>query len=294
MPLKFFPDNSDRLSKGIHLKGLFFLFLFCHSFTYADDSGFFSAPDLSQMMMDTTDPDPEWPVELIKIASEDYKKNSKASFCVRPPEMVDTLVIHHSETPPTATAQYINELHLARGTLEDPWYMIAYSFVINSPYARTTLPIPKVTMGRPLGIVGAHAGTNVFVEMDEEQKKIWDESKILCGKENEELKLDSKMVQNGKIKANVTTIGIVINGNYASFSSTNPGGYSKRSPRYPTDNTQDMIARLSCQLQKKYPRMKSIKWHNFYHDTSCPGTLALKKYIDQIKTIAKGYGCEFN
>jgi hypothetical protein len=274
------------------LKSIIFLFFLINSPAFADGSGFFSAPDVSQLMEYPADPDPEWPVEFIKINFEEYKKNTHASFCLRPPEMVDTLVIHHSETPPTATAQYINELHLARGTPEDPWYMIAYTYVINSPYARTDEPEPKVTEGRPLGLVGAHAGSNVFVPMNEEQQKIWNENKILCGKENEVPKLDPTLIQGGKIKANVTTIGIVVNGNYAPFSASNPSGYSKRSPRYPTVGTQDMIAKLSCQLQKKYPKMKYLKWHNYYHSTTCPGTI--KSYIGRIKVLAKEYGCEFN
>lgn len=274
------------------MKGLFFLILFSQSLAYADDSGFVSVPEVSQLMEFPYEVNPEWPLELINISSQEYKRNSKATFCNRPVEMVDTIVIHHSETSSTATAQYINELHLARGTVTDPWYMIAYSYVINAPYKGGKVPTPLVTNGRPLEIVGAHAGTNVFIPMNEKQKKIWDDKKILCGKENETPVFDATIVKGGKIKANVTTIGVVINGNYAPFSSTNPGGYSRKAPRYPTVHTQDMIARLSCQLQKKYPEMKYIKWHNYYHNTSCPGTI--KSYIGQIKTLAKGYGCEFN
>jgi hypothetical protein len=259
--------------------------------TSAEDSGFFSAPDLGQLSYQLSWTDPEWPVELITIVPEVYTRNTKAKFCTRPLEMVDTVVIHHSETPPTATATEINSYHLARGTVDDPWYMIAYSFVINSPYSRMKLPDPKVTEGRPLHIVGAHAGTNAYVPMDADQLKLWKENKVLCGREDEEFKIDPALVIDNKIKANVTTLGIVVNGNYAPFSQDNPSGYSRRSPRYPTHGTQDMVARLSCQLQKKYPRIKNIKWHNYYHSTSCPGTI--RNYIDQIKTIAKEYGCTF-
>lgn len=273
------------------MKGLFFLILFSHTLAYADDSGFVSAPDLSQLMEYPYEVNPEWPVELIDITTQTYKRNSKASFCIRPPEMVDTIVIHHSETSSTTTAQSINNYHLARGTAADPWYMIAYTYVINTPYKGGMVPTPLVTEGRPIEIVGAHAGTNIFIPMDEDQTKIWSEKKVLCGKENETPQFDATMVKDGKIKANVTTIGVVINGNYSPFSRTNPGGYSKKAPRYPTASTQDMIARLSCQLQKKYPKMKNMKWHNYYHATSCPGTI--KSYIGQIKTLAKGYGCDF-
>lgn len=235
---------------------------------------------------------PEWPIEYVDIEKVNYKRNSHASFCKRPVEVVDTIVLHHSETPSTDTPERINQLHLARGTANDPWYMIAYSYTINSPYPGSATPRKRVTEGRPLDIVGAHAGSNVFVPMDDFQKKLWDEGKITCGKENTDFKVDPTLVKDGKIKANVTTIGLVVIGNYAPFSKTNPNGYSKNNPRYPTKATQEEIARLSCQLQKKYPRMKNIKWHNYYHATSCPGTI--KQYIGQIKALARKYGCEFN
>jgi len=236
---------------------------------------------------------PEWPIEYTKIEKVTYERNPKASFCKRPVDIVDTIVLHHSETPSTDTPERINEFHLARGTKDDPWYMIAYSYAINAPYNGGSVPRARVTEGRPLDIVGAHAGSNVFVPMDAEQKKMWDEGKVKCGKEgDDEFKVDPTIVKNGKIKANVTTIGLVVIGNYSPFSKSNPNGYSKKNPRYPTKQTQDMIARMSCQLQKKHPRMKNIKWHNYYHATSCPGTI--KDYIGQIKALARKYGCEFN
>jgi hypothetical protein len=235
---------------------------------------------------------PEWPIEYSKIEKVDYERNPKASFCKRPVEIVDTIVLHHSETPSTDTPERINEFHLERGTPDDPWYMIAYTYVINSPYAGGSVPRARVTEGRPLDIVGAHAGSSVFIPMNADQKKMWDDGKVICGKENGDFKVDSTMVQNGKIKANITTIGLVVIGNYSPFSKTNPNGYPKKKPRYPTKQTQDMIARMSCQLQKKYPAMKNIKWHNYYHSTSCPGTI--KDYIGQIKALARNYGCEFN
>ena len=235
---------------------------------------------------------PEWPIEYVDIEKVDYERNSHASFCKRPIDMVDTIVLHHSETPSTDTPQRINEYHLQRGSSSDPWYMIAYSYTINTPYAGASTPRTRVTEGRPLDIVGAHAGSNVFVPMDDDQKKMWEDGKITCGKEDSTFSVDPSLVKNGRIKANVTTIGLVVIGNYSPFSKHNLNGYPKNKPRYPTKATQDLIARMSCQLQKKHPRMKNIKWHNFYHPTSCPGNI--KQYIGQIKTLARKYGCEFN
>jgi hypothetical protein len=268
------------------VKGMLILLLLSPAIVMADS--FLAIPDFSQLLSQS---DPEWPVEYVTIHKEEYERNSRASFCLRPVEMVDTIVFHHSETPTTTTAQQINDFHLNRGTPEDPWYMIAYSYVVNAPYAGSSTPKMKVTEGRPLEIVGAHAGSNAFIPMDNEQKKLWEEQKVLCGKEGEEAKFDPSFVKDGKIKANVTTLGVVINGNYAPFSRFNPGGYSKRSPRYPTKATQELLGKLSCQLQKKYPRIKYMKWHNYYTPTSCPGTI--KNFVAQIRTHAKRYGCEF-
>lgn len=235
---------------------------------------------------------PEQPIELIKIEKVDYKRNPKASFCKRPPEIIDTIVLHHSETPSTNSPEDINNMHLNNGKPNDPWYMIAYSYVINSPYAGASTPRSRLSEGRPIDLVGAHAGSDVFVSMNEEQKKMFDDGKVVCGKEDGEFTPDPSLVKDGKIKANVSTIGLVVIGNYAPASKDNPQGYTRKNPRTPTKNTLDMIARTSCQLQKMYPNIKNIKWHNYYHSTSCPGNL--KDYVGQIKNLARTYGCEFN
>lgn len=240
----------------------------------------------------STAQDSEWPTELISVEKINYDRNARASFCLRPPEMIDTVVFHHSSGPSTATADSINRMHLNRGTPQDPWYMIAYTYVVNSAYPNETLPVPLVTEGRPIDIVGAHAGSAAFVSMDEDQQKMWDEGKVLCGRPDTGFQIDPNQIRNGKIKANVTTIGVVVPGNYEKFHpSRNPGGWTDRKPRYPTKNTQEMLARLSCQLQKKYPRIKYLKWHNYYNATDCPGNI--KEYIDEIRVLAKGFGCDF-
>ncbi len=233
-------------------------------------------------------PDPD----LIDIRRPKYETNPEASFCKRPMEMLDTVVFHHSETASSWTPEMINALHLERSTNNDPWYMIAYSYVISSPYRGETLPVPEVAQGRPLDIVGAHAGGESYVSMDEIQTKLWTEGKVTCGKEGGVFQVDPDLLRNGKIKANVTTVGVVITGNYAPFSKLNPLGYKKDNPRNPTQETLVMAAKMSCQLQKKNPRIKKIGWHSQYKATACPGTI--KNYISEIKTIAKGYGCEFN
>lgn len=233
-----------------------------------------------------------WPIEYIKVNEVNYKRNHHASFCKRPVEIIDTIVLHHSETPSTDSPERINDYHLNRGTASDPWYMIGYSYVLNTPYPGQTLPRLKMSEGRPIEIVGAHAGSNAFVPMTQVQKEIWAKKEVKCGKEGEEGVFDPTLVKDGKIKANLSTVGLVVVGNYAPFSKTNPNGYSRKNPRYPTKATLDSVARMACQLQKKYPLIKNLKWHNYYHSTTCPGNL--KSYIGQIKNLARNYGCEFN
>lgn len=234
---------------------------------------------------------PKWPLELIKIEKVELPRNSKATYCRRPSEMVDTIVIHHTAGFETRSPIDINRDHLNQGTAADPWYMAAYTYFVNSSYPSGSNVRARVTEGRPLEIVGAHAGSNVFLPMDADQKRLYESGAVKCGKENGPFTMNNSLIQNGKIKANVTTLGIAVIGNYAPFSRQNPSGYSPRRPRNPTQETLNMLGRLSCQLQKKYPKMKEIKWHSYYHPTECPGTI--KNYITQIKTVARSLGCEF-
>lgn len=290
------------VTKDPTLKGLFFLLIMNHALAFTEDAnyGLVNETFYENQLIPTID-------ELIEVNNVSYVRNKKASFCTRPTDMIDTVVIHHSETRNSETPEDINEYHLNRGSTADPWYMIAYSYVINAPYIGQTFPLAKVSYGRPLHIVGAHAGSDVFVSMDSVQSKLWEEKKILCGKENETPKFDPSVVRNGKIKANVTTIGVVVVGNYAEFSgeyvrhprtrrlrknpSPNLNGFSPA--KQPSQNLIETYAKLSCQLQKKYPRIQTVSYHNHYHSTSCPGTLQEARHLKSIKAKAKEYGCEF-
>ena len=273
-------------TKGSHLKGLIFFLIITSGLAHGEVEGFIDIPE------NLYDPQlvPKGQ-ELIRIETVNYKTSPIASFCVRPVEMIDTIVIHHSETQSTDTPQKINEYHLLRGTPTDPWYMVAYSFLINTPYPGGTIPKSVASYGRPITYVGAHAGSNVFVPMDETQKKIWDSGEIKCGK-FEEWVYDPSLVKNGKIKANVTTIGMVVIGNYAPGGPSNINGKGAKG-REPTPKLIDMFARLSCQLQKQYPRIKKLSYHNKYHSTSCPGTIQYRAGMEAIQLKAREYGCEF-
>lgn len=235
-------------------------------------------------------PLPQWPLQLIEIEKVNYPTNPRATYCKRPEDMVDTIVIHHTAGFESRGPLDINREHMNQGSASDPWYMAAYSYFVNASYGGNSNVRARVTEGRPMNIVGAHAGSNVFIPMSDEQKRMFDNGLVTCGKDGQ-FSASPDLVRNGKIKANVTTIGVAVIGNYSPFSRSNPTGYNPRRPRYPTQQTLEMLGKLSCQLQKKYPRMKDIKWHSYYHPTECPGTI--KNYINQIKTVARRFGCEF-
>ncbi|MFN9114026.1 MAG: hypothetical protein ACK5XN_28505, partial [Bacteroidota bacterium] len=205
-----------------------------------------------------------------------------------------TIVFHHSETLSTATVQQINQMHLNRGTTADPWLMIAYHYVINTPYVGNTVPAQKVSQGRPFEIAGSHAGTGVFSGASEETKKLMAEAGAMkCGLASGPLKeAEDKFDADGQVKANYSTVAVLIVGNYAKKSSNNPGGWPVSKPRYPTTNAIEIAGKLACQIQRENPRVKYINWHNYSKPTSCPGTI--KDRINQIKAVAARYGCTFN
>jgi hypothetical protein len=239
---------------------------------------------------------PDVPVTppLIEIEKPELERDPKASYCRRNEDVVDTIVLHHSETGPLATVQNINKIHLNRGTAADPWLMIAYHYSVNSPYPGSSSPKTKVSQGRPFDLSGSHAGTNVYKPAPKETIDLMKKNGAMkCGlKEGPLSEADDKFNSVGEVKANYNTVAIVVIGNYARKSSSNPGGFSATNPRYPTKDTISTIAKLSCQIQREHPRVTNIKWHSYYKPTTCPGLI--KDRIAQIKLEAEKYGCKFN
>ncbi|MBY0516629.1 MAG: peptidoglycan recognition protein family protein, partial [Bacteriovoracaceae bacterium] len=231
---------------------------------------------------------------LIEIEKPELERDLKASYCRRNEDVVDTIVLHHTETGSSATIQDINQMHLNRGTSEDPWLMIAYHYTVNSAYPGSSNPKTKVSQGRPFEIAGSHAGTGVYKPAPQATVDLMKQDGVMqCGlKDGPLTEADDKFNAAGEVKANYNTVAIVVIGNYAKKSSANPGGYSANSPRYPTKETIATIAKLSCQIQREHPRVTNIKWHNYYKSTSCPGLI--KDRIEQIKIEAEKYGCKFN
>lgn len=228
------------------------------------------------------------PVEIVA-----FQKNENATYCRLNPRVYDTIVFHHTQTTSSTTPQQINELHLNRGTPEDPWLMIGYHFVINSSYGRGPLVATKVTQGRDIGIAGSHAGSFAYTKVSmSTQEALEKDDSVLCGPQFGPLEIPKdKFNPAGEAKANYHTIAVAVIGNYVERGRDNPGGYPPRSPRFPTSDTLDASARLACQLQKKYPHIKKLSYHSFYRATSCPGLI--EKRLKEIIERAKGFGCQF-
>jgi len=239
------------------------------------------------------EPTPQPAESLIPIETVDLRRSPRAIFCRRSLQVVDTVVFHHTETPVNTTTEEINQMHLNRGTATDPWLMIGYHFTIHAPYP-TQRGTGRVTQGRPLDLVGAHAGSDAYKAVSAETVKLLqDPANVQCGPAEGPLTTATDTFNaSGDVKANVNTVGIAVIGNYAQYHpQTNPSGYPRGRPRWPTASLIDMAARLSCQLQRENPRITKIYWHNYYKPTSCPGLI--RERVAQIKAAARGYGCVF-
>lgn len=236
-------------------------------------------------------PEPE---PLIEIRTPALTRNALASYCRRNTDVVDTIVFHHTQTPSTSTVQNINDMHLDRGSAADPWLMIGYHYTINSPYAGGTIPAPVVNQGRPFDLAGSHAGTNSYRSADEETKDLMAlDGAIRCGTVSGPLtEATDKFNPSGLVKANYNTVAIALIGNYAKRSSENPGGWRAPNRRFPSTATIEMAGKLACELQRKHPRLKTIRVHRYYNSTDCPGLV--EDRIPQIKAVAARFGCTFN
>lgn len=230
---------------------------------------------------------------LIPVETIPYDRNEEASYCRLDPLLFDTIVFHHTQTTSTTTAKEINQMHLNRGSPNDPWLMIGYHYVINASYERGPRVNIRVTQGRELSIAGSHAGSLAFSQISPDVRaSLESDNSVLCGKRNAPLQIPGdKFNSQGLAKTNYHTIAVAIIGNYAPRNRDNPGGYPPSNPRYPSLDTIEASARLACQLQMKMPRIKKLSFHGFYRPTSCPGLI--EERLRQIRDKVKEYGCVF-
>lgn len=247
------------------------------------------------------EPEPEAdPLEDLVIEKPNYKTNDGiATFCKRDPNVANTIVIHHTATSYTESAQSLNNMHLQRKTGNESWYMLGYNFLVKQDgYTGSDVSLIE---GRPIDYSGSHAGGSI--KPDAATLKLIKKTDVSCGsfKNGFETKKLSTKISGGKINANHTTVGISIVGNYAPKQYVRRGGVvvlenetgydPKGGKRIPSDALLKQTAKLACSLQKKYPRLKQIKPHQFFKQTECPGTV--KEYLNKIIAYAKEFSCDF-
>lgn len=159
------------------------------------------------------------------IINENLRSNSGAIRCKRSPEIVDTVILHHTATPnyqsrvvgpesnprlepildPNGnkilyTPKVINKKHLDNvSNHTDRWMMLGYHYLINGEYDPNSSAPPKIYSGRPNDIQGAHAGG--FTGEESSQTKLSAETKkriidlgVECGPEGNLSPMDEREI----------------------------------------------------------------------------------------------------
>ncbi|MEX1099161.1 MAG: hypothetical protein WEB87_01975, partial [Bacteriovoracaceae bacterium] len=235
----------------------------------------------------------------------------------------DTVVIHHSATSNELDPQDIHDLQVVSHENDrdsagnpDPWYMIAYNYVVKAPYEDDARDPPQVFEGRPDHIKGAHAGGHVNLDqLDPKVRRLVENSNIQCGWNKDKdsghqmdtvsenaTDLAREEINDGFVSANITSVGVLVTGNFAPDilnGRPNVSGYPANGPvRYPSETTLRTTAKLICKLKNgDYPNLRKITDHNYarikknladgegYFGTCCPGTVyyRLNKLLELTK-----------
>ena len=254
-----------------------------------------------------------------------YWVNSGSDFCVRPNELVDTVVLHHTAMDIHQDGVDLNAAHINKPG--GGWYMLGYHYVFGNVdegkrwdgFLESILTDPIIQEGRPGHLVGAHA--SALMDKKDISPTVWsllqDKGKIRCYKSSSPLYLQGaprllkneekiqQQIKNGNVRANITSIGIGVRGNLAKKSDENPEGYFPGSSHVLSENmtlSTDRglsydIGRFICHLKKsKYPHLKKIWGHNTILKTAvwsnsggtcCPGLIA--RYLPRIINVANHF-----
>jgi hypothetical protein len=256
-------------------------------------------------------------INIHEVAYKTNILNENTTYCKRNPELVDTIVLHH--TAFRKGPQSVNDFHLKRGTSEEPWLMVGYNYLVEDDFPswrdgfKESDP-PKAYTARPLDIQGAHAGERTE-PLTEDQKVFYKDKTISCGnnfKGFKELNVLETLDDAGTLSGNLTTFGIAVLGDFSVSKLEKVAGVIV--PRVVSGNEKDdiisikdeikfdqmikNIAKLSCDIKKKYPNVKRIVPHQYFKDgneqrehTKCPGYLI--DHLDRIALEAKKLGCIF-
>lgn len=255
---------------------------------------------------------------------------STQQLCRRDPELVDTIVIHHTATAPNTPLELINRNEWNMGTRADPGAMVAYHYLVQAPYeseagepAEWSQSIDShVTQGRSFDLVGAHAGAQSYVPLprstqEEALRRLKDPGSILCGKPQqndegqvslmdpvrpEDVKLKNlrrnRLDAQGRAFTNFTSIGIAVVGYYAYDPKGELAG-TDRNPKHwrkPSKETYRLLARLVCQIQREHPNVKRMLLHKSVRGpegTLCPGSISVEEIKTVINTSYRWAGCSF-
>jgi hypothetical protein len=245
-------------------------------------------------------PEPD-EVDKLKIEKIDYKVNSNknATYCLRDPNVVDTLVIHHTGSSIDFGPEDINEAHIGRSTMGDPWYMVGYNYLVSEKYNGGSFESPSIIQGRPPEMRGAHAG-GYTRELSKERKKELSQYEIKCGRDDNFVtaNMSSEFV-GGQISGNITGLGIAILGNYETKYTAHVGGVTLHKNvkgnskiTFPSEAVLNKVAQLACKLQRQYPNIKRMVPHSYFKATNCPGSVIAR--LQTITNMANSYGCNFN
>lgn len=241
-------------------------------------------------------------VEKLKIVKIDYDVNPdpKATYCERDPNMINTLVIHHTGEGKEVGPELINEGHIGRSTDGKPWYMVAYNYLVSERDYGGTSENPSIIQGRPPEMKGAHAG-GYTRKLSKKRKEELKRYSIKCGRDDHFVETNmSKEFLNGRISGNITSLGIAVLGNYEQKYRATIGGVTiirnasgKNKVTYPNSAVIAKVAELACKLQRQYPNIKRIVPHSYFKATNCPGSIIAK--LQKITNLANSYdGCHFN
>ena len=244
----------------------------------------------------------------INILDYDRSEDPKSTYCKRDPNIVTTIVIHHTATPKTYSPLSINRDHRERTTSDgEPWYMVGYNYLVSESYDGASAEIPKVFQGREQNIRGAHAG-GFSKPLTKEQKNFFGQFEVECGNEIIGFKKKNALKTlnaQGGIHGNLISHGIAIIGNFTPISVSMISGVPMIANLHtaqeiekngvnlkkPSPGVINQVAKLSCKLQKQNPNIKTIVPHLYYKRTTCPGSMVL--YIKDVVKKAKEYGCYF-
>lgn len=229
----------------------------------------------------------------LPIATPSLPQNTSIGYCNRNPDVVDTVVLHHTGTSATTSIRSINHDH---SRVRNPRYrMIGYHYLVYTAYAGSSGPQTQVTQGRPFSMVGSHAGHEAYPREDisAQTRTIMRETGAFrCYDARGRATRPEASLRIGQVRpsGNTNTVGVAVVGNYEEQGLENPFSEGRRRPSVATI---ELLGRLLCQIQRERPRVTRLRVHQDYkRDTDCPGSL--EEYLGQIREQAARYGCRFD